>query len=124
MAKLTEQIFLSVAIVVFLEISMTHLMISTSNQKSFFRSILTHMFCCEKHLASQTYSSVPCENDDLLFIVRCAHMNASSSNIKKAYRKIALKWHPDKSPGSQEDTTAKFKEISEAYEVLYVCDDK
>ena len=53
-----------------------------------------------------------------------AHRNASSSNIEKAYRKLALKWHPDKSPGSQEDTTAKFKEISEAYEVLYVCGEK
>ena len=43
---------------------------------------------------------------------------ASAAEIKYAYRKLALKWHPDRNPDQVEMATKKFKEISEAYEVL------
>ncbi|QDU68150.1 DnaJ C-terminal domain-containing protein [Engelhardtia mirabilis] len=45
--------------------------------------------------------------------------DASPERIKKAYRKLALKWHPDQhSSGDTAEAEARFKRISEAYEVL------
>ncbi len=43
--------------------------------------------------------------------------NASADEIKKAYRKLAVKYHPDKNPGDTE-AEEKFKEISHVYEIL------
>jgi molecular chaperone DnaJ len=43
--------------------------------------------------------------------------NASKDDIKKAYRKLAIQYHPDKNPGNKE-AEEKFKEATEAYEVL------
>ena len=43
--------------------------------------------------------------------------NASDGDLKKSYRQLALKFHPDRNPGNQE-AEEKFKEAAEAYEVL------
>ena len=43
--------------------------------------------------------------------------NASAADIKKAYRKLALKYHPDRNPGDKH-SEEKFKEMNEAYQVL------
>ena len=43
--------------------------------------------------------------------------NASADDIKRAYRRMAMKYHPDKNPDDK-DAEAKFKECAEAYEVL------
>jgi DnaJ-class molecular chaperone len=42
----------------------------------------------------------------------------SADELKKVYRKLAVKYHPDKNPGNAKQAEAKFKEISEAYYVL------
>lgn len=44
--------------------------------------------------------------------------NASETDIKKAYKKLAIKWHPDKNSENKEFSEEKFKEISEAYQTL------
>ena len=49
--------------------------------------------------------------------------NATAEDIKKAYRKLAIKYHPDKNPGNKE-AEEKFKEAAEAYSVLSDADKK
>jgi curved DNA-binding protein len=44
--------------------------------------------------------------------------NASEEDIKKAYRKLAMQYHPDRNPGKEQWANEKFKEINEAYAVL------
>ena len=44
--------------------------------------------------------------------------NSSSEDIKKAYRKLSLKYHPDKNPDNIEESQKKFQELTEAFEIL------
>src|SRR5580693_1805842 len=43
--------------------------------------------------------------------------NASEAELKKAYRRLAMKYHPDRNPGDHE-AEVKFKEAKESYEIL------
>ena len=45
-------------------------------------------------------------------------IDASSEDIKKAFRQLAMRYHPDRNPANPKETEDKFKEINEAYEVL------
>ena len=44
--------------------------------------------------------------------------NATDEEIKKAYRKMAKKWHPDANPNNRKEAEEKFKEVGEAYSTL------
>lgn len=47
------------------------------------------------------------------------NQNATDEELKRAYKKLAMKWHPDKNQHvKKEESEAKFKQISEAYDVL------
>jgi DnaJ family protein A protein 2 len=63
------------------------------------------------------FHSGSCDNKfyDILGVSK----NANDNELKKAYRKLAMKFHPDKSnPDNREENETKFKEISSAYDVL------
>ena len=57
------------------------------------------------------------ENKRDYYEVLGVQKGASADEIKKAYRKLAIKYHPDKNPGDKE-AEEKFKEAAEAYDVL------
>jgi DnaJ-class molecular chaperone len=57
-------------------------------------------------------ATVPRDYYEILGVAK----GASESDLKKSYRKLAMKFHPDRN--NEEGAEAKFKEISEAYEVL------
>jgi len=44
--------------------------------------------------------------------------NSNDNDIKKAYKRLAIKWHPDKNIENKEVAEKKFKEISQAFEIL------
>lgn len=44
--------------------------------------------------------------------------NANEDDLKRSYKRLAMKWHPDKNPFNKKEAEAKFKQISEAYDVL------
>ena len=56
-------------------------------------------------------------NDTKLYDLLGVDKSIDDNSLKKAYRKLAMKWHPDKNPGNQE-AEKKFKEISAAYDIL------
>src|SRR5690349_13050748 len=64
---------------------------------------------------SSTAAAEPAMRD--LYDVLGVERQASASDLKKAYRSLAQKYHPDKNPGDK-DAEEKFKEVSNAYSVL------
>ena len=57
------------------------------------------------------------DSDDY-YVVLGVNRNADENEIKKAYRKLAIQWHPDKNPDNAKEAEEVFKKIGEAYAVL------
>lgn len=57
-------------------------------------------------------------DNNKLYTILGVHKNSTGEEIKKAYKKLSIKWHPDKNPNNTEEATKKFAEISAAYDVL------
>jgi DnaJ family protein A protein 2 len=57
------------------------------------------------------------QNDDYYALLGISK-GCSDDEVKKGYKKMALKWHPDRNPNNIQEATEMFKNISEAYEVL------
>ncbi|KAL6122919.1 hypothetical protein ACLB2K_075443 [Fragaria x ananassa] len=62
-------------------------------------------------------STTPDQNNKDYYRILEVDYDATDENIRLNYRRLALKWHPDKHNGGAH-VTAKFQEINEAYEVL------
>ena len=58
------------------------------------------------------------ENQEDFYAVLGVQQSATVDEIKAAYKKLAIKWHPDKNRHQEELASAKFKEVSTAYAVL------
>eukprot|EP00961_Rhodomonas_salina_P175723 2369161-Rhodomonas_salina.1 len=67
---------------------------------------------------STTMASAPNPHAEDYYEVLGVSKNAEEGEIKRAYKKLALKYHPDKNPDDQAGAEALFKKVSEAYDVL------
>jgi len=59
-----------------------------------------------------------CNGHDELYNVLGLSRSATNEDVKKAYRKAALRWHPDKNPNSKQEAETMFKRVATAYQVL------
>ena len=77
--------------------------------------LLLHMVLAV--IALMMGDSVMAEQNRDFYKILDIKKNAKAADIKKAYRKLTLQYHPDKNPGD-EDAKKKFHDVADAYEVL------
>merc|ERR1711988_1532896 len=59
-----------------------------------------------------------CDPGNCYELLGVERATADAASIKRSYRQLAMKWHPDKNPENVEEATATFAKIAKAYEVL------
>ena len=75
-------------------------------------------FCCFANLELSSTMMTMVTSEINYYEILQIHRSSTDMEIKKAYRKLAMKWHPDKNPDNAEEAAKKFQEIGEAYDVL------
>lgn len=68
-----------------------------------------------QHVFPGTLLNFP--NQENLYKILGSHKNASADELKKTYRDLVMRWHPDRNPGDKK-AEEKFKKITHAYAVL------
>lgn len=115
------------------------LAIAPSYSKAFFRRGILHMELERYHAAADDFSAVARLTPDFVglsiylayarrwarrppprnyYAVLGVPLAAGPAELKRAYRTLALKWHPDKNPGRSVEAEHRFREVKEAFEVL------
>jgi len=70
------------------------------------------------HAATCTRSASSTSSSQDFYKVLGLARDATDEQIKKAYRQLALKWHPDRNPENKQEAEEKFKQVARAYSVL------
>jgi len=74
-------------------------------------------FVCTLLITGSSFAATIQDSKGYYTTLGVAH-DADAAAIKKAYRKLAMKWHPDKNLGNTDEATKRFAEISHAHDVL------
>ncbi|SCP05460.1 DnaJ protein, putative [Plasmodium ovale] len=89
---------------------------------NFFNPILKSYTLSKRYICGKTSSTIVLQkryfSSRTFYDILNVQKSSSKNEIKQAYRKLALKYHPDRNPNNRKESEQKFREITEAYETL------
>lgn len=80
--------------------------------------VIVQTFNASSHFTNQEYTNLMSIDDNNAYAILGVNSNASTRQIKKAYRQLARKYHPDRNPNTIQRANQAFKKILEAYNLL------